>query len=114
MENLTESKFLALSSQLFPLPELNLQPDPWTSHCIVVRKFSGFARDSNIVKEAEKLALSLSRSPWANSTASTSEFAYSTAQYNSPFRIIGRVNEVWVDVTGSRVNGCESNPIVAH
>lgn len=97
-----------------PLPELNLQPDPWTSHCIVVRKFSGFARDSNIVKEAEKLALSLSRSPWANSTASTSEFAYSTAQYNSPFRIIGRVNEVWVDVTGSRVNGCESNPIVAH
>ncbi|KAH0687002.1 hypothetical protein KY284_017555 [Solanum tuberosum] len=97
-----------------PLLELNLQPDPWTSHCIAVRKFSGFARDSNIVKEAEKLALSLSRSPWANTTASTSEYAYSIAQYNSPFRIIGRVNEVWVDVTGSRANGCESNPIAAY
>ncbi|XP_009624772.1 uncharacterized protein LOC142180284 [Nicotiana tabacum] len=97
-----------------PLPELNLQPDPWTSHCIAVRKFSGFARDGNIVKEAQKLALSLSRSPWANSTASTSEYAYSIAQYNSPFRIIGRVNEVWVDVTGSRASGCESNLVAAY
>ncbi|PHU23720.1 hypothetical protein BC332_08827 [Capsicum chinense] len=97
-----------------PLPELNLQPDRWTSRCIAVRKFSGFARDSNIVKEAEKLALSLSRSPWANSTAATSEYAYSIAQYNSPFRIIGRVNEVWVDVAGTGASDCETNPIDAY
>lgn len=97
-----------------PLPELNLQPDPWTSYCIAVRRFSGFARDSNIVKEAEKLALSLSRSPWANYTTSSSEYAYSIAQYNSPFRIIGRVNEVWVDVAGSGASGCESNQVAAY
>ncbi|KAL3512795.1 hypothetical protein ACH5RR_025512 [Cinchona calisaya] len=97
-----------------PLPELNLTPNYWTGHCIAARKFSGFARDSNIVKEAEKLAVSLSRSPWANSTSSGSEYAYSIAQYNSPFRIIGRVNEVWVDVVGSESNGCKSSLVASY
>lgn len=97
-----------------PLPELNLKPDSWTSHCIAVRKFSGFARDRNIVKEAEKLALSLSRSPWANSTSSQSKNSYSIAQYNSPFRLIGRVNEVWVDIMGSEGNGCKSNLLASY
>nr|AVY91778.1 SOUL heme-binding [Saccharum hybrid cultivar SP80-3280] len=81
-----------------PLPELNLHPDTWPSHCIAVRSFSGYARDKNVVEEAEKLAMSLSRSPWANSTNYPSNSAYSVAQYNSPFRIIGRVNEVWFDI----------------
>lgn len=92
-----------------PLPELNIQPDWWHGHCIAVRKFSGFARDSNIVKEAEKLALSLSRTPWANDTSTQSGYAYSIAQYNSPFKIIGRVNEVWVDVDGSETDVCKSH-----
>ncbi|KAK3004559.1 hypothetical protein RJ639_019065, partial [Escallonia herrerae] len=78
-----------------PLPKLNLKPDTWTNHCVAVRKFSGFARDSNIAREAEKLAISLSNSPWANSTSSKSKYAYSIAQYNSPFRFIGRLYEVW-------------------
>ncbi|CAO2194358.1 unnamed protein product [Urochloa humidicola] len=81
-----------------PLPELNLHPDRWSSHCIAVRSFSGYARDKNVVEEAEKLAMSLSRSPWANSTNYPSKNAYSIAQYSSPFRIISRVNEVWFDV----------------
>lgn len=96
-----------------PLPELNLEPVSLDSHCIAVRKFPGFARDRNIVTEAEKLAISLSRSPWANSTSSESEYAYSIAQYNSPLRIIGRVNEVWVDVNGSEEDGCQSKQIAA-
>ncbi|XBI63444.1 hypothetical protein VPH35_043855 [Triticum aestivum] len=81
-----------------PLPELNLHPDRWPGHCVAVRSFSGYARDHNVVEEAEKLALSLSRSPWGNSTNHPSKNAYSIAQYNSPFRIVGRVNEVWFDV----------------
>lgn len=84
-----------------PLPELNLKPYRWDSRYIAVRKFSGFARDSNIVQEAQKLATSLSRSPWANCTSEESSSAYSIAQYNSPFKFIGRVNEVWVDVNAS-------------
>lgn len=97
-----------------PLPELNLKSYTWDSHYIAVRKFSGFARDTNIVKEAEKLATSLSRSPWANSTSAESSYAYSIAQYNSPFRFIGRVNEVWVDVNASGVDGYKSSEIATY
>nr|CAD1843486.1 unnamed protein product [Ananas comosus var. bracteatus] len=86
-----------------PLPELELHSDKWPSRCVAVRQFSGYARDRNVIKEAEKLAISLSKSPWANSTEFDGENAYSIAQYNSPFRIIGRVNEVWVDIN------CESS-----
>uniref|UniRef100_A0A804MXF4 Uncharacterized protein n=1 Tax=Zea mays TaxID=4577 RepID=A0A804MXF4_MAIZE len=81
-----------------PLPELNLHPDRWPGHCVAARSFSGRARDKNVVEEAEKLAMSLSRSPWANSTDYSSKSAYSVAQYSSPFRIIGRVNEEHVDL----------------
>lgn len=97
-----------------PLPELHLKPYKWDSHCVAVRKFSGYARDDNIVKEAEKLALSLSRSPWANSTSSKSPQAYSIAQYNSPFRIIGRTNEVWVDIDAPKLDGCELVGVAAY
>lgn len=91
-----------------PLPELDLHLDKWTSRCIAVRQFSGFARDNNVVEEAEKLATSLSRTPWANATTSGGMNAYSIAQYNSPFRLIGRVNEVWFDLDGSKVDNCLS------
>nr|CAN78023.1 hypothetical protein VITISV_015519 [Vitis vinifera] len=94
-----------------PLPELHLKPDKWAVHCIAVRKFSGYARDDNIVIEAEKLAISLSRSPWANFTTSESNYAYSIAQYSSPFQIFGRVNEIWVDVKNSGLEGCESSSV---
>ncbi|XP_057952812.1 uncharacterized protein LOC131146955 [Malania oleifera] len=97
-----------------PLPELNLKANTWASHCIAVRKFSGFAKDSNIVSEAEKLAVSLSKSPWANSTSPESKYAYSIAQYNSPLRIIGRLNEVWVEINGSGLNGCESTGVATY
>ncbi|XP_057465116.1 uncharacterized protein LOC130754861 [Actinidia eriantha] len=97
-----------------PLPELNLKPDSWPSRCIAVRKFSGFAKDYNIVEEAEKLSISLSGSPWANSTSSKSEYAYSIAQYNSPFKIIGRVNEVWVELNESALDSCKSNGVASY
>ncbi|KAM5584441.1 hypothetical protein ABKV19_004024 [Rosa sericea] len=97
-----------------PLPELNLKPYTWDSRYIAVRKFSGFARDSNIVQEAQKLATSLSRSPWANSTSEESSYAYSIAQYNSPFRWIGRVNEVWVDVNASGLEGDKGSEIATY
>nr|XP_043617751.1 heme-binding protein 2-like [Erigeron canadensis] len=90
-----------------PLPELNLKPDSWPTTCKAVRQFSGFAREKNTVKEVEKLTTSLSGSQY--STSSSSEFAYSIAQYNSPLKFFGRVNEVWMDV-----EGCESNNVAAY
>ncbi|TXG65543.1 hypothetical protein EZV62_006818 [Acer yangbiense] len=92
-----------------PLTELNLKPYAWDSHCVAVRKFSGFAKDEIVVREAEKLAVSLSRSPWANSTSDDSGYAYSIAQYNSPFQFIGRVNEIWVDIDVSGIDSCKSS-----
>ncbi|KAL5064617.1 hypothetical protein RYX36_026354 [Vicia faba] len=78
-----------------PLPELDIKPYDFDGHCVAVRKFSGFAKDERIVKEAEKLDSSLSRSPWGELKTGR---GYSIAQYNSPFRIAKRRNEVWVDV----------------
>lgn len=102
------------ASPPLPLPELNLKPVSWPSLCVAVRKFSGFAGDGNVVTEAEKLASSLGRSPWANSTMADSRNAYSIAQYNSPFRIIGRVNEVWVNVDGSELDNCMSSGLATY
>lgn len=95
------------SNPPLPLPELNLKPSKFPSHCIAVRKFSGFARDGNIIKEAEKLSRSLSQSSLFNSSDFLKKSGYSIAQYSSPFRVIGRVNEVLADVDGSLVPGCE-------
>ncbi|XP_021762881.1 heme-binding protein 2-like [Chenopodium quinoa] len=97
-----------------PLPELNLKPVSWPSHCVAVRKFSGFAGDSNVVTEAEKLATILGRSQWANLTSSDNKIAYSIAQYNSPFRIFNRVNEVWVNVEGSESDNCMSSGMATY
>ncbi|KAJ0047740.1 hypothetical protein Pint_15494 [Pistacia integerrima] len=97
-----------------PLPELHLKPYVWDSHCVAVRKFSGFAKDENIVREAEKLAISLRRSPWANGTSSDSDYAYSIAQYSSPFQFIGRVNEIWVDIDASGIDACKPGNIAAY
>lgn len=95
-----------------PLPELKLKPYSWNSHCVAVRKFSGFAIDDTVLKEAGKLAISLSKTPWANST-SDSDYAYSIAQYDPPFRIIGRTNEVWVDIDASELPGCSTSSKIA-
>ncbi|GAV58317.1 SOUL domain-containing protein [Cephalotus follicularis] len=97
-----------------PLPELNLKSYKWDAHCVAVRKFSGFAKDDNIVEEAEKLATSLSKSPWANLTSRDSDYAYSIAQYDSPFQFIGRVNEVWTDVDAFGNDGCGSSEIATY
>ena len=96
-----------------PLPELNIMPHEFSSHCVAVREFSGFAKDDRIVKEAEKLATSLSRSPWADSTSSKGQSSYSIAQYNSPFRIVKRRNEVWVDIDAPEL-GCKSVGVAAY
>lgn len=97
-----------------PLPELHLKPFEWDSHCVAVRKFSGFAIDEIIVKEADNLSYSLRRSPWANSTSSDSGYAYSLAQYSSPFQFIGRVNEIWVDIDVSGINSCKPGAVASY
>ncbi|KAJ8753576.1 hypothetical protein K2173_022817 [Erythroxylum novogranatense] len=97
-----------------PLSGLHLKPYIWQSRCVAVRKFSGYATDDNIANEAKELALSLSRSPRANTTFVDSNNAYSVAQYDSPFQYIGRLNEVWAEVKASGLEGCEDSKIASY
>ncbi|KAI4319072.1 hypothetical protein MLD38_032717 [Melastoma candidum] len=87
-----------------PLPELDLKPYKWPIRCVAVRRFYGFTTDESVVKEAERLSKSLSKS---NITAGDN--GYSVAQYSPPLQIIGRVNEVWVEVTVEGIDGCGSD-----
>ncbi|KAJ6339753.1 hypothetical protein OIU77_007657 [Salix suchowensis] len=97
-----------------PLDELHLKPYMWNSRCVAVRKFHGYAKDENVAGEAKRLAVSLSRSPWFNSTSTESNYSYSIAQYDSPFHFIGRANEVWADIKAPGANGCESSGVASY
>lgn len=72
---------------------------------MAVRKFSGFAEDDNVKKEMEALVASLIARPTANK-ALDANVSYTIAQYNSSRHLSGRLNEVWIDVSGFNVEGC--------
>jgi len=97
-----------------PLDELHLKPYTWNSRCVAVRKFSGYAKDENVAREAKRLSVSLSMSPWVNVTSTESNCSYSIAQYDSPFQFIHRTNEVWADITAPGANGCQSGVIASY
>lgn len=92
-----------------PYPELNLQVDKMKSHCIAVRKFSGYAKDDNISQEFQALLNSLEKSVARKKVVPVSKSSYGIAQYDAPFRPVGRVNEVWIDVSGYGAEGCPQN-----
>ncbi|XAR48092.1 hypothetical protein NMG60_11030804, partial [Bertholletia excelsa] len=87
-----------------PLPELNLAMETWGRRCMAARKFSGFAKDENINREIEALLAGLDKISGAVKIAKS----YTIAQYSGPFRLSGRMNEVWVDLTGVSIDGCLS------
>ncbi|KAE8730211.1 Tetratricopeptide repeat (TPR)-like superfamily protein [Hibiscus syriacus] len=88
-----------------PLAELNLQLDKWKSHCIAVRKFTGYARDDNVEKEKDGLVASLGKS-LMQGMDQNQNYNYSIAQYNASKHPTGRINEVWMDVLGFAAEGC--------
>jgi len=92
-----------------PLIDSDLIVENWDEKCIAARPFTGFAKDSNVAKEAAALEASLQKTQWANITDNEpkdGEDAYTIAQYSSPFKILGRVNEVWVSFPSSE--GCRA------
>ena len=80
-----------------PIPDssLDLNLHKTKARCVLVRTFSGFTSDFNVAEEAASLSLSVQTTSWANVTAVGGE-AYSVAEYNSPFELFNRVNEIWV------------------
>eukprot|EP00475_Leptophrys_vorax_P002791 TRINITY_DN11578_c0_g1_i1.p1 TRINITY_DN11578_c0_g1~~TRINITY_DN11578_c0_g1_i1.p1 ORF type:complete len:250 (+),score=-3.31 TRINITY_DN11578_c0_g1_i1:192-941(+) len=91
---LVPKKFSSAPPQPSSALDLHIRRTP--SLCVAVRKFSGFATDFNVAQEAANLASSLESTRWANISSAASGEAYSIAEYNSPFELIGRVNEIWV------------------
>lgn len=88
-----------------PNPELNLQIDKWRNHCIAVRNFTGFAKDDNINQEMEALVISLNKHFTGNTTIPKDK-TYTIAQYNASRHLTGRLNEVWMNVSGFIAEGC--------
>ncbi|CAK7332613.1 unnamed protein product [Dovyalis caffra] len=80
-----------------PNPELNLQLEKWEAKCIAVRKFSGFAEDDNIKEEVQALETTL-HDHWNGTLENKS--SYTIAQYNASYHLSGRLNEVWMIVSG--------------
>ncbi|KAL2559830.1 SOUL heme-binding family protein [Forsythia ovata] len=91
-----------------PLPSsaLNLQVEKWRTNCIAVRKFSGFAKDENVRTEIEAFLTSL-RNLWTGkTTVFEDKYSFTIAQYNASFHLSGRLNEVWMNVSGLEIEGC--------
>ncbi|XP_059655069.1 uncharacterized protein LOC132302221 [Cornus florida] len=91
-----------------PNPELDLLIDKWRSHCVAVRKFSGFAKDDNINKEMKALVVSLGKILTERAASIEDKNSYTIAQYNASFHLSGRLNEVWINVSGFTADGCPS------
>lgn len=92
-----------------PYPELNLQFDKWRSHCVAVRVFAGFAQEETIAKEIKGLQTSLDGYLYGMPAAAVEEKnSYTIAQYNASYLLSGRVNEVWMNVSGFTAQGCPS------
>ncbi|XP_050276577.1 uncharacterized protein LOC126718434 [Quercus robur] len=89
-----------------PNPELNVQLVKWKSHCIAVRKFTGFANDDEINKEIEALVNSLNKQKSGKAAILEDKSYYSVAQYNASHHLSGRLNEVWINVSGFTAEGC--------
>ncbi|KAK9027711.1 hypothetical protein V6N11_067534 [Hibiscus sabdariffa] len=90
-----------------PSADLNLQLDKWKGHCIAVRKFAGYAMDDNVEKEKDALVSSLGkRLERPMQGMENRYYNYSIAQYNASKHPTGRLNEVWMDVSGFAAEGC--------
>lgn len=84
-----------------PISSLNLQVERWDVKYFAVRTFDGFATDTNIVEEGATLAESVYVAGFSIASTSSDEESYFISQYNSPFQITGRVNEVLLPISYS-------------
>ncbi|KAL6190429.1 hypothetical protein ACLB2K_036827 [Fragaria x ananassa] len=87
-----------------PFPELNLQFDKRRSRCIAARKFPGFAKDDDINEELDTLVSSLKKHLNGKPGILKEKSAYAIAQYNALHHVSGRLNEVWMDLSGLTID----------
>jgi len=85
------SFYVPKENQKNPPQAKGLTVQRWKSSSVAVRQFGGFVTDSNVRDEVAALNASLAGTKWA----ATSRKSYIVAQYDSPFKLFNRANEIW-------------------
>ncbi|KAL2326811.1 hypothetical protein Fmac_020238 [Flemingia macrophylla] len=84
----------------FYLPKVNQANPPsangvnvqrWKTKYAAVREFGGFVTESVVANQVAALNASIAGTKWSSKVPKS----YTVAQYNSPFELINRVNEIW-------------------
>ncbi|XP_021718868.1 heme-binding protein 2-like [Chenopodium quinoa] len=94
------SFYVPKENQADPPPAEGLHIQRWDSTYVAVRQFGGFVSDYEVGEVAAALESSLAGSKWAaaieKAQTENPKSSYTVAQYNSPFEIFNRVNEIWL------------------
>lgn len=101
--NFTLSYYVPRKYQADPPPAKNVHVQRWDTRYVAVKQFDGYVSDDNAAKEAAELEESLKGTDWGKAIAKSRETggvgfssAYTVAQYNAPYELFFRVNEIWM------------------
>ncbi|XP_028755348.1 heme-binding protein 2-like [Neltuma alba] len=94
------SFFVPKKNQANPPPAKDLHIQRWKPVYAAVRQFGGFVKDSNVGPEAAALNASIAGTKWSSAIEKSHRAGhnsvYTVAQYNDPFEVDERVNEIWL------------------
>jgi len=85
------SLYVPKANQKNPPSADGIKVQRWKASYVAVRQFGGFVTDSNFMTEVAALNGSLAGTKWASKTHN----GFFVAQYNAPFEVFNRVNEIW-------------------
>lgn len=85
------SFYVPKKNQANPPPAEGLYVQRWKSVYAAVRQFDGFVKDSNVGQQVAALNASIAGTKWSANVPKS----YTVAQYNAPFELFNRVNEIW-------------------
>ncbi|XP_004511064.1 uncharacterized protein [Cicer arietinum] len=84
-------------NQANPPPAKGLQVQKWKNVYAAVRQFGGYVNDKNVVEQAAALKDSINDTKWLSAIQKSHKASnFSVAQYNNPFQLFNRVNEIWI------------------
>ncbi|XP_068466205.1 uncharacterized protein [Phaseolus vulgaris] len=85
------SFFVPKENQNDPAGANGLTVQRWNASSVAVRQFGGFVKNPKVEKEVDLLKASLVGTKWSATTPKS----YIAAQYDPPFTLFDRVNEIW-------------------
>ncbi|XP_020231153.1 heme-binding protein 2 [Cajanus cajan] len=85
------SFYVPKENQANPPTADDLSIQRWNTKYAVVRQFDGFVTNSNIAEQVAALNASIAGTKWSAKVPKS----YTVAQYNAPFELFNRLNEIW-------------------